>query len=147
MPGYIKAMLHKFQHPAPARPEHAPHTWNPPVYGAKTQYIEPQEERPVLSPQKITRIQQFSVTLLYYARSVDPTLVMPVNVLSSEHTTATETTADKVVKLLNYCDTNPEAELRYHASDMIINIHSDASYLSERKAKSRAGGSFTLSAT
>jgi hypothetical protein len=26
MPGYIKAALHKYQHPAPARPEHAPHT-------------------------------------------------------------------------------------------------------------------------
>jgi hypothetical protein len=25
MPGYIKAALHKYQHPAPARPEHAPH--------------------------------------------------------------------------------------------------------------------------
>jgi hypothetical protein len=35
MPGYIKAALHKYQHPVPARPEHAPHTWNPPLYGAK----------------------------------------------------------------------------------------------------------------
>jgi hypothetical protein len=26
MSGYIKAALHKYQHPAPARPEHAPHT-------------------------------------------------------------------------------------------------------------------------
>jgi hypothetical protein len=24
MPGYIKAALHKYRHPAPARPEHAP---------------------------------------------------------------------------------------------------------------------------
>jgi hypothetical protein len=27
-PGYIKAALHKHQHAAPTRPEHAPHTWN-----------------------------------------------------------------------------------------------------------------------
>jgi hypothetical protein len=40
MPGYIKASLHKYQHAAPARPEHEPHTWNPPIYGAKTQYLE-----------------------------------------------------------------------------------------------------------
>jgi endonuclease I len=40
MPGYINAALHKYQNPAPVREEHAPHTWNPPVYGAKTQYIE-----------------------------------------------------------------------------------------------------------
>jgi hypothetical protein len=37
---YIKAALHKYQHPAPTRPEHAPHQWNPPVYRAKTQYVE-----------------------------------------------------------------------------------------------------------
>jgi hypothetical protein len=35
MPGYITTSLHKFQHPTPACPEHAPHTWNPSVYGAK----------------------------------------------------------------------------------------------------------------
>jgi endonuclease I len=26
MPGYINATLHKYQHAAPARPEHTPHT-------------------------------------------------------------------------------------------------------------------------
>jgi hypothetical protein len=36
MPGYIKAVLHKYQHHSPARPEHAPPTCNPPIYGAKT---------------------------------------------------------------------------------------------------------------
>jgi hypothetical protein len=35
MPGYIKAALHRYQHPVPTRPEHAPHTWNPP-YTAPT---------------------------------------------------------------------------------------------------------------
>jgi hypothetical protein len=34
MPGYIKAALHKYQHPAPERPENSPHTWNPHIYGA-----------------------------------------------------------------------------------------------------------------
>jgi hypothetical protein len=51
MLGYIKAALHKIQHPTPTRPANAPHTWNPPVYGAKTQYIEVQEDIPLL-PQK-----------------------------------------------------------------------------------------------
>jgi hypothetical protein len=38
MPGYIKSVIHKYQHPAPARPEHVPHTWNPPMYGANMQF-------------------------------------------------------------------------------------------------------------
>jgi hypothetical protein len=69
-------------------------------------------------------------TLLYYARAVDPTLIMPINVLASEQSNATEVTADKVIKLLNYYNTHPETKIRYHASDMILHIHSDASYLS-----------------
>jgi hypothetical protein len=48
------------------------------------------------------------------------------------------------MKLLNYCTTHPEATLRYHASYMVLNIHSGASYLSEREAKIRAGGFFYM---
>jgi hypothetical protein len=144
MPGYIKAALHKYQHAAPARPEHAPHTWNPPIYGTKTQYVEDKTISPALSDKDVNKLQQPTGTLLYYARAVDPTLIMPINVLASEQSKATEVTADKVIKLLNYCNTHPETKIRYHASDMILHIHSDASYLSENEAKSRAGGFFNM---
>jgi hypothetical protein len=97
-----------------------------------------------LSDKDVNKLQQLTGTLLYYARTVDPTLIMPINVLASEQSNATEVTADKVVKLLNYCNTRPETKIRYHASDMILHIHSDASYLSENEAKSRAGGFFYL---
>jgi hypothetical protein len=83
MPGYIKAALHKYQHAAPTRPEHAPHTWNPPVYGAKTQYVENETTSPALSAKDVNKLQQLTGTLLYYVRAVDPTLVMPINVLAS----------------------------------------------------------------
>jgi hypothetical protein len=56
-------------------------------------------------------------------------------------------TADKVIKLLNYCNTHPETKILYHASDMILHIHSDASYLSENEAKSRDGGFFYMGDT
>jgi hypothetical protein len=69
---------------------------------------------------------------------------MPINVLASEQSNATEVTADKVIKLLNYCNTHPETNTPYHASDMILHIHSDASYLSENESKSRAGGFFYM---
>jgi hypothetical protein len=40
--------------------------------------------------------------------------------------------------------THPDAIIRYHASAIILNVHSDASYLSAPKARSRAGGCFFL---
>jgi hypothetical protein len=115
MPRYINAALHKFRHPTPTRPENAPDTWNPPVYGATTPYIEDTQDSPALSQKEVTHLQQLGGTLLYYARAVDPTLIMPVNVLDSEQTKATASTADKIIKLLNYCIMHPEATLCYHA--------------------------------
>ena len=41
-------------------------------------------------------------------------------------------------------ETPPEAKTRFRASDMILNVHSDASYLSAAKGRSRAGGCFFL---
>jgi hypothetical protein len=144
IPGYIKAALHKYQHDSPARPEHAPHMWNPPIYGAKTQYVEDETTSPALSDKDVYKLQQLTGTLLYYARTVDTTLIMPINVLASEQSRATAVTAVKVIKLINYCNTHPETKIRYHASGMILHIHSDASYLSEKEAKSRAGGFFYM---
>jgi hypothetical protein len=144
MPGYIKAALHKYQHPASALPEHSPHTWNPPIYGAKTQFVSETKPSPALSDKDINKLQQLTGTLLYYARAVDPTLVMPINILASNQSNATEEIADKVIKLINYCNTHPETKICYHASDMILHIQSDAYYLSESEAKSRAGGFFYM---
>jgi hypothetical protein len=107
MPGYIKAALHKYQHAAPAHPEHAPHTWNPPIYGAKTQFVKDETISPAISDKDVNKLQQLTGTLLYYARAVDPTLIMPINVLASEQSNATSVTADKVIKLLNYFNTHP----------------------------------------
>jgi hypothetical protein len=105
------------------------------------------EPSPTLSDKQVNKLQQLTGTLLYYARAVEPTLIMPIKVLASEQSNATEVPADKVIKLLNYCNTHPETKIRYHASDMILHIHSDPSYLSENEAKSRAGGFFYMGNT
>jgi hypothetical protein len=41
---------------------------------------------------------------------------------------------------LNYCATHPDATIRYKASNMLLHVHSDGSYLSAPEARSRAGG-------
>ena len=40
--------------------------------------------------------------------------------------------------------THPDAVVRFYASDMVLNLHSDASYLSAGQGRSRAGGYFFL---
>jgi hypothetical protein len=75
--------------------------WNPPIYGAKMQFVNETTPSPALSDKDVNKLQQLTGTLLYYARAVDTTLIMPINVLASEQSNATEVTADKVIKLLN----------------------------------------------
>jgi hypothetical protein len=144
MPGYIQAALHRFQHPTPAHKQDAPHEWTKPIYGAATQYAINESEDPRLPTTQITIIQQIVGTLLYYAIAVDPTMLVALGDLSSEQTKATAHTWNDVTWLLNYAHTHPDATIRYVASDMQLHVHSDASYLSVTRARSRAGGHFTL---
>jgi hypothetical protein len=48
-------------------------------------------------------------------------------------------------QFLDYIATQEEAVLTFSASNMKLAVHSDASYLSKPKARSRAGGHFFLS--
>jgi hypothetical protein len=50
----------------------------------------------------------------------------------------------KCVQLLDYLAHHSDAKVRFYASDMVMNIHSDASYLSEGKARSQTWGHFFM---
>ena len=51
--------------------------------------------------------------------------------IAAEQTMATENMECRVQHLLDYLYTHKDATIQYHASDMVLNIHSDALYLSE----------------
>jgi hypothetical protein len=75
MPGYVSNVLSKFQHDAPKHPQHTPSRY---VYSAKTQYAT-KDETPPLTAQQCLTIQKVTGSVLYYARAVDPTVLMPLN--------------------------------------------------------------------
>jgi hypothetical protein len=75
---------------------------------------------------------------------VDPTMNAALSSLASQQSKGTEQTARDATTFLNYCATHPDAKLRYYASDMVLKVHSDASYLSESKARSRAAGHYYM---
>jgi hypothetical protein len=100
------------------------------------------DETPPLTAKQCLTIQKVTGSVLYYAIAVDPTILMPLNDISTEQTKATEKTQAATNQLLDYLATHPDATIRYHASDMILHIHSDVSYLSVSNARSRLGGLF-----
>ena len=65
--------------------------------------------------------------------------------ISTQQSAPTENTMQKVKQFLDYAATHPDPIITYSASGMVLSAHSDASYLSETKARSRAGGHFFMS--
>ena len=73
------------------------------------------------------------------------TVLVALSTIASEQSSATFNTAKKITQLLNYLATHPDATIRYKRSGMVLWVHSDASYFSCPKARSRAGGMHFLS--
>ena len=82
--------------------------------------------------------------ILFYARSVDSTFLVSLNTIAIQQTRATESTLKITEEFLYYVATHPDAKIWYRASEMILQIDTDASYLSEPKARSRAAGHYFL---
>jgi hypothetical protein len=144
MPGYVEKALQRFTHPAPNRPQHAPHPWIPPNYGAAVQLAEPEDSSTPLDKSGIKRLQEVIGTFLFFGRAVDSTMLAGLSTLAAAQTKGTEKTMDATCQLLDYAATHPDPKVRFHKSDMVLYVHSDASYLSEPKARSRVGGYFYL---
>ena len=71
-------------------------------------------------------------------------ILLALSDIASEQANPTEKTMKRVYQLLDYMATYPVAKIRFRASDMVLNVNSDASYLSAAKGRSRAGGYFFL---
>ena len=67
-----------------------------------------------------------------------------LNQIGSTQARPTQETKDKLSCLLDYAATYPEAVVRFHASDMLLYVDSNAAYLVLPKARSRLAGYFTL---
>jgi hypothetical protein len=145
MPGYIKKQLLKYEH-IMRRIQHCPYSPESKRYGADAQSPLPQDILRKLNEKEIKQVQKIVGSILYYARAVDMTVLMALSTIASEQTKGTERTLKKAYQVLDYLATHPNVVVQFRASDMVMNIHSDASYLSESKARSRACGHFFMGA-
>ena len=139
MLGYIKAALLRFQHETPTRPEHAPYKYFNLTYSTQPPEPIPENTSTPLIKSQITRIQQIVGILFYYARAVDTILLTTLNNIATQQSKSTIETAKGITKLLNFCETYTNSSIIFCASDIILHVDSDASYLSLSKARSRAG--------
>jgi hypothetical protein len=63
-------------------------------------------------------------------------VLMALSIITIEQMKATEKMMAKCLQLLDYLAHHAKAKVHFYASDMIMNIHLDASYLSKGRARS-----------
>ena len=146
MPGYVDKVLLKFQHPTPSKPQQTPYhvPASRPFRSSTRQYAPSPDTSPSLNATGVTRVQSIIGSLLYYARALDCTILPALNTISSQQASPTDTTLHHCHTLLDYVASHPNTILRFHASDMLLAIDSDAAYLVAPQARSRVAGYFQL---
>jgi hypothetical protein len=143
MPGYIKKQLLKYNH-IMRQIQHCPYSPEPKRYGADAQSPLPQDISQKLTDKEIKQVLKIVVSILYYTRAVDMSVLMALSTIASEQTKGTKRTLDKAYQVLDFLVTHPNAVVRFRASNMVMNIILDASYLSEPNARSQASGHFFM---
>jgi hypothetical protein len=116
----------------------------PRQYGSNAQRPLPLHTPPSLSDANIKHIHRVIGSILYYVQAINLTVMMALSTIESKQAHSTKNTMQKTIQLLAYLATHLDATVRFHAPDMILNIHSNASYLSKANARSRACGHFCM---
>ncbi|KAL7475371.1 hypothetical protein ACHAW6_001288 [Cyclotella cf. meneghiniana] len=146
MPGYIKKTLIQFGHHLKEKhKQNQPFPHTPIKYGAAKQYAKEHKQSPPLDDKATKFIQKVCRKLLFLGRAIDSTLLTPISAIAAQSANPMEETMKQTMQLLDYISSKEETDITYNKSNMILAVHSDASYLSEPKARSRAGGHFFLS--
>ncbi len=109
------------------------------------QYAKAEDVTQLLLKEEKKYIQQVLGTFLYYGQAVDLTMLTTLSLITSNQAEPTKETMSNIKLFLDYTASNQDAIITYCACDMVLVMHSDASYLSKPKARSCAGGHFFMS--
>jgi hypothetical protein len=126
-------------------PQHAPFSSAPKKNCTKTQYAKVHSPSPLLDKTGKKFIQQVYGKFLFLGCAVDPTLLCPISTITSQLANSTTEMLQQAKQLLNFIATQDDVVLTFNASDMLLTIYSDASYLSKSGVHSHVAGHFFLS--
>ena len=146
IPGYIEAILKRFRHPHPIKPELAPHRYVSRSFSAdNAQTPIPDDNIACLDSSGVLRVKLVVGCIIYYARAIDSPLLPSLTEISSDQAKATEETLAATKKLLDFVAIFPNTVIWYVTSDMCLWIYSNTSFASILNDCSRVGGFFYLS--
>jgi hypothetical protein len=108
---YVQQQLVQYAHPTPAKPQHCPYALNPITYGEDNQAPTPQDNSHLLNAAGKKCIRQIVGSFLYYARAVNPTILMALLAITSQQSNPTEETNGHIHQFLDYMATRPDAKI------------------------------------
>ena len=85
-------------------------------------------------------MQSIVGSFLHYARALDYILLPEINETSATQENQTEHAQQEYDHMLDYVETYSDMCVRFHASDVVLHVDSDAACLVISKAKSRTSG-------
>ena len=132
MKPYLDKALRQFNDVVPTKRQQSLYPHVEPKYGAKQQFAEYDESEPVGDAEK-TQIQNITGKFLWYGRGVDFTILTPLSAIAAKQSKPTVNTAQRSQQIMDYLATQEPAVLTHRKSDMVLTVHSDASYLNEEK--------------
>jgi hypothetical protein len=144
MPSYIKKKLQEYKHIMPKTFQTCPYLPEPKKICTEAQAPLPPNSTPKLDAKGIKHVQKIVGSILYYAQAINMMVLMALSSIAVEQAMAMGKTMVRCSQLLDSLLGHSDAKVRFHASDMILNIHLDASYLLEAKAQSQACGLFFM---
>ena len=103
------------------------------------QYVTPKDEAPILIKGEKSFIRKVSGKLLFCAGEVDMTLLVALSEIVSEQSKPTRNTILKIKQFIYYAASQEEYVLTYLAINVILAVHSYASYNSKTKSRSIVG--------
>ena len=144
MTNCIAITLHRSQHNHLSKPQHTSHKHTPIHFGTTIQMTSTDTLLP-LTMDKIKQVWEIVGTLLYYSQAIDSTMAATIGFSIAAHQSCrTEDVLAASHQLLDCAATHFTATIQYLASDVILAVHSDASYLSKYNSKSRTAGHYYL---
>jgi hypothetical protein len=144
MKPYRDKALRQFDNLIPSKLQDSPYPHIPIKYGAAEQIVET-DQSPLVGKEEQKHVQKVNGKFLWYGRAVDGTLLTPLSALAAQQAKPTTNTMKRVQQFLDFVATQEPAVLTYRRSGMVLAAHSDAGYLNESGARSRAGGHHFLS--
>ena len=82
-----------------------------PKYGSKIQYAKEEDSSRLLTKEEKTYVQQVIGTFLFYGRTVNGTMLMPLSTIAATQAAPTELTLKRTKQFLDYIASNPDPVL------------------------------------